>query len=333
MRTVGQVIRARRGELGLTLGGLAGRVGCAKSYLSELENEKRDRPPSREMVARLEAALGLKPGELGMVRDWHATPAGVKREVLQMRSRGQAAAGDLIGVLRERGLDGLHRSGELRRVIEAALGSESGELSFAQDSSEDGRERLDDARDRVGAHGEECDGAEGGRDACDGGRCGSEVGGRSLRFEGAMGRVLPVQVPVINGVRAGRAMEYTDLGYPPGVGDDYVSIPDLYDPDAFAARVVGDSMAPDYREGDLVVFSPLAPTADGCDCFVRFERDDESTFKRVYFEERDGGVALIRLQPLNSRYPPRVVEREAVAMLCAAVSMVRRVGGDGQTAR
>jgi SOS-response transcriptional repressor LexA len=65
---------------------------------------------------------------------------------------------------------------------------------------------------------------------------------------------------------------------------------------------------------------------------VRFERDDESTFKRVYFEEGEDGAELIRLQPLNSKYAPRVVEREGVAMMCAAVSMVRRVG-EGQMGR
>ena len=32
------------------------------------------------------------------------------------------------------------------------------------------------------------------------------------------------------------------------------------------------------------------------------------------------------LQPLNAKYPPRVVEREAVAGVYAAVSVMRRVG-------
>jgi repressor LexA len=138
---------------------------------------------------------------------------------------------------------------------------------------------------------------------------------------------LPTQVPVVNRVAAGYPREFTDLGYPARVSDEYVTVPDVFDPDAFAARVVGDSMAPVYVEGDVVVFSPQADTVPGSDCFVRFEMDDETTFKRVYFEEGTSGQALIRLQPLNSAYPPRVVEREAVAGMYAAVYVLRPVGG------
>lgn len=136
---------------------------------------------------------------------------------------------------------------------------------------------------------------------------------------------IPMQVPIINKIAAGYPREFTDLGYPARVADEYVSVPEVYDADAFAARVVGDSMEPEYREGDVVVFSPSSSTPAGCDCFVRLERDEETTFKRVYFEEGAAGEHLIRLQPLNSAYPPRVVQREAVAGLYAAVYVVRPV--------
>lgn len=131
------------------------------------------------------------------------------------------------------------------------------------------------------------------------------------------------QIPVINKVAAGYPTEFTDLDYPATVADDYIACPDVADPDAFAARVVGDSMLPEYHESEIVVFSPEAPTPTGCDCFVRLERDNETTFKRVYFED-DGET--IRLQPLNSAYPPRVVHREDVAGMYAAVYVMRRVG-------
>jgi phage repressor protein C with HTH and peptisase S24 domain len=127
---------------------------------------------------------------------------------------------------------------------------------------------------------------------------------------------------LINKVAAGYPREFTDLGYPARIADEYVRCPDVTDPDAFAARVVGDSMMPDYREGDVVVFSPTRDVKDGNDCFVRLERDAETTFKRVYFE----GEGRLRLQPLNARYSPRVVNREDVGGLYAAVSVIRRVG-------
>lgn len=133
-------------------------------------------------------------------------------------------------------------------------------------------------------------------------------------------------VPLINKVAAGYPTEFTDLGYPARVADEYVAVPDVMDPDAFAARVVGESMLPDYREGDVVVFSPERTPSSGADCFVRLERDNETTFKRVYFETTPDGRELIRLQPLNPAFPPRTLPREDVAGLYAAVSVIRPVG-------
>lgn len=137
---------------------------------------------------------------------------------------------------------------------------------------------------------------------------------------------LTVQVPLINKVAAGYPTEFTDLAYPARVADEYVSVPDVMDPDAFAARVVGDSMLPDYREGDIVVFSPERTPHDGDDCFARLERDDETTFKRVYFETRaDDQRDYIRLQPLNPAFPARTLPREDVAGLYPAISVIRPV--------
>lgn len=138
----------------------------------------------------------------------------------------------------------------------------------------------------------------------------------------------PVHVPLINKVTAGYPAEFTDLGYPARVGDDVILVPGYTglhggnDPDAFAATVCGDSMNPDYREGDIVVFSPMADVIDGSDCFARLEPDHESTFKRVYFDPIQN---TIRLEPLNKAYATRTVEREQVAGLFRAVWRMSRV--------
>lgn len=137
---------------------------------------------------------------------------------------------------------------------------------------------------------------------------------------------LPMEIPLINKVTAGYPGSFTDLGYPARVADEYVRAPDVHDPDAFAARVVGDSMEPMYREGDIVVFSPSKTVESGMDCFVRLEPDHETTFKRVYFEEDDDGREVIRIQPMNSAYGPMVVDRERVAGLYAGVSVTRSIG-------
>jgi repressor LexA len=131
-----------------------------------------------------------------------------------------------------------------------------------------------------------------------------------------------VSVPLINKVAAGYPRDFTDLSYPAKVADEYVACPDIADAQAFAARVCGESMMPDYREGDVVVFSPAAKVTDGSDCFVRLEPDHETTFKRIYFEPEK---QQIRLQPLNPKFPPRSVERVNVAGLYKAVYKIQRL--------
>ena len=122
-------------------------------------------------------------------------------------------------------------------------------------------------------------------------------------------------VPIINKLAAGYPTDFDDLDYPVGIADDYVRCPDIHDPNAFAVRVVGDSMTPKYREGDIVIFSPATEVHNGDDCFVRFASPHETTFKRVFFDEND----MVRLQPRNEKYAPMVVEGKRVNGLYRAV--------------
>ncbi len=257
---IGEAVRARRAAAGLSLRELAERVGCSISHLSQIETGQRD--ASDDVLGRLEASLGVEPGDLLRRARWGRTPEEVKREVADLWQRHAALAG-----LRGR-LDEAYRSGELQRLIGDA-------------GAEPASERLDR------------------------------------------------EIPLINKVAAGYPTEFTDLGYPARIADEHVRCPaswDVRDPDAFAARVVGDSMLPEYVEGDVVIFSPARDVRSGMDCFARLEPDHESTFKRVYFEDGPGGEVFIRLQPLNAAYPARVVERERVAGLYAAVAKFRKIG-------
>lgn len=134
-----------------------------------------------------------------------------------------------------------------------------------------------------------------------------------------------VQVPVINSVAAGSAKEFTDLDYPPGVADDYVALPQgegaqALGKSSFAVRVSGDSMSPEYQEGDLVVVR-AGNVESGDDCLVRLGAADSyaQTFKRVYFSS-DGQE--IRLVPLNKRHAERVVKSEEVTGIYPVVYKV-----------
>ena len=122
-------------------------------------------------------------------------------------------------------------------------------------------------------------------------------------------------VPIINKVLAGYPTDFNDLDYPVGIADDYVRCPDLHDPNAFAVRVVGDSMEPKFHEGDIVVFSPATEVHNGDDCFVRFADPHETTFKRVFFEKDQ----TVRLQPRNDKYSPTIIEGGRINGLYRAV--------------
>ena len=92
----------------------------------------------------------------------------------------------------------------------------------------------------------------------------------------------------------------------------------------FAARVAGDSMAPQFADGDYVVFTPNSRPRTGQACFVRFAETCETTFKTFYIDP-DG---MVRLQPLNPSYPAQRVPAEAISGLYpAAYKIVKLDGG------
>lgn len=291
----------------MTLSRLASAAGLSKGYLSMVEHDLR--AASEETLTKLEAALGLRAGALVARARWRAVPEEVKREVSQLQETERIAL-RLADILEGSGLDAegrlrgsldaAYRSGELRRLVERVETRHGGTQARRHEEKKETE----------------------GRNAAGDGSVPSCL--RASVPPCLISSCLPFQVPLINKVAAGYPADFTDLGYPARVADEYVRAPALEgegDADAFAARVVGDSMSPEYREGDIVVFSPAREVKSGMDCFARLEPDQQTTFKRVYFE--DGG--RIRLQPLNPAYPPRLLEREEVAGLYAAVSVTRVV--------
>lgn len=125
------------------------------------------------------------------------------------------------------------------------------------------------------------------------------------------------RIPLINKVSAGYPAESPDLDYPAGIADEYVAVPDLTDPNAFAIVVCGDSMRPRFEEGDILIISPASPVKSGDFCFVRIDSHGEvtSTFKQVFLDEEH----TVRLASLNSRYQPQTYPREEVTGIFRAV--------------
>ena len=140
-------------------------------------------------------------------------------------------------------------------------------------------------------------------------------------------RLVMRPVPILNGISASRFVEKTNLDYPPGFADRYVPAP-TDDPDAFAMIVDGDCMEPDYRRGELVIFSPLEVQRygpqQGKDYAVQLDSTgaNESTFKRLFVEKEDPSVFLFRC--INPKYKTdQKVKREKIVRLARAIWVSR----------
>ena len=76
--------------------------------------------------------------------------------------------------------------------------------------------------------------------------------------------------------------------------------------EAFALMVLGDSMAPEFIEGDIVVIEPAGLATDGS--FVLAQVGGEWTFRQLA-GNGDGWL----LRPLNPRYPvERIIDLSVV---------------------
>jgi phage repressor protein C with HTH and peptisase S24 domain len=292
----GQEVRMARTKRGMTLEMLSAATGMAKSYLSQIETGYAP-PPRDEKVHRIAVALGLEGGVLVARAHFSQLPEEVKARIARLREVFDSA----------------------EKVIRALLAAQAG--ANPDQASEEAP-------------------APGGGAAAEGGSASAGINLDDLHRSGLLHHLAEWgeeraddhaagirRIPIINKVAAGYPQDFTDLGYPVGIADDYVAAPaELSDPNAFAVRVVGDSMAPRYNEGDVVIFSPAAPVKSGDDCFVRFAvtggpQDGQSTFKRVFFDAED----QIRLQPLNERYAPTFAKPSAVGGIFRAVARYERL--------
>ena len=278
---MGVKLRRQRRRLGLTLDELAGRTGISKPYLSLIETGRVPNPPSDEKLTKLEQTLGFKTGELLTQAHLHRTPRDVRAMLSKLLAEGAANA-------------------------EAAAATATAVATMPKTKSKNGKTPIVDLKATSSVQLDDL-----------------YMSGMLRQFvDRSAGNVetIPTNaVPVINRVSAGYPKDFTDLSYPRGVADTYISAPDVSDPDAFAARVFGDSMTPKYREGDIVIFSPKASVKNGDDAFVRFADGNDTTFKRVFYESDEKGQGVIRLQPRNEKYRPQIVPVEKLSGVWRAV--------------
>lgn len=111
------------------------------------------------------------------------------------------------------------------------------------------------------------------------------------------------QIPVLSYVQAGQlttVMEIRDIDG----GFEYVQADEDIGEAAFAMRISGDSMQPEFGEGDLVIIDPDIEPIPG-DYVAAKNGSEEATFKK--YRPRGfnpEGVEYFELIPLNEDYAP-----------------------------
>jgi len=115
------------------------------------------------------------------------------------------------------------------------------------------------------------------------------------------------QIPVIGAAQAGDRGFFDDAGHPAGGNWDAVSFPRLDDPHTYGLEISGDSLAPVYRDGDIIVISPAASLRRG-DRVVVKARDGEIIIKKLLRQS----VQRVELASLNQPHPDRVLDSGAI---------------------
>jgi phage repressor protein C with HTH and peptisase S24 domain len=109
-------------------------------------------------------------------------------------------------------------------------------------------------------------------------------------------------VPLLGFAEAGAGGYFDDGGFPAGEGWDEIAFPAVTDEHAYALEVSGQSMEPAYRDGDVILVSPLAPIRRGDRVVVR-TKDGEVLAKEL----KRKTAKSIELRSLNAQHPDRTL--------------------------
>lgn len=121
-------------------------------------------------------------------------------------------------------------------------------------------------------------------------------------------------VPLIGMAQAGDGGYFDDGGFPTGQGWDEIAFPDVDRGQAYALEISGDSMAPVFRDGDVVLVQPGAPVRRGDRVIVK------TTAGEVLAKELARRTAKqIELRSLNPEHADRTFATNEVAWIARIV--------------
>lgn len=125
--------------------------------------------------------------------------------------------------------------------------------------------------------------------------------------------------PVVSFTRAGtRGFSYQDLATQI---DERVPT-DCKDPNCFALRVEGDSMAPNFQPGDLIVVAPNSEPRNGNVVVAKLREEESVLFKLYHQVGADAGA--VRLTSFNPAYPPLEFPKKKFRFIYPMYEMRRR---------
>ena len=124
-----------------------------------------------------------------------------------------------------------------------------------------------------------------------------------------------VSIPVLGAVPAGIPLEAIEDVI------DYEEIPKSLlsgGREYFALQVKGDSMYPEFLQGDIVIVrkSPVCESGDVCVVYVN---GYDATLKRVKLNDEEHSISLM---PVNPAYPPRTYSRPEIESLPVTIAGV-----------
>jgi phage repressor protein C with HTH and peptisase S24 domain len=122
------------------------------------------------------------------------------------------------------------------------------------------------------------------------------------------------RIPLIGLAQAGAEGYFDDAGYPVGGSWDEIDLPSVADPHAYAVEISGESMMPVYRDGDIVIVSPAAPTRRGDRVVVR-TREGEVLAKELVRRS----ARRIELASLNPAFPDRGFDIDEVTWIARII--------------
>ena len=111
-------------------------------------------------------------------------------------------------------------------------------------------------------------------------------------------------VPLLGFAQAGAGGYFDPSGFPVGQGWEEVSFPGRDGTSTYALEVSGDSMAPTYRDGDILIVSPSEEIRRGDRVVVR-TLDGEVTAKILHRQN----AKTVELHSVNPEHPPRSLKK------------------------